>query len=69
MPVEVGRHRKHGDNDVFIRESEAFHVRVREGYHYLAAAEPARWLVLDGSRPAEEVAAKVWDQVRPRVSL
>lgn len=30
-----------------------FHQRVREGYLALAAAEPARWLVLDATQPIE----------------
>ncbi|HEY7270332.1 MAG TPA: dTMP kinase, partial [Dehalococcoidia bacterium] len=41
VPVEVGRKRKHGDDDVFYRESEGFHSRVREGYRFLAASEPS----------------------------
>ena len=37
----------------------AFHARVREGYLAMAAAEPERWVVLDGSGGIEEVAADV----------
>jgi len=33
----------------------AFHCRVREGYHKLAAAEPQRWRVVDASQPPEMV--------------
>ncbi len=32
-------------------ESLAFHERVRAGYHTLVAADPARWEVVDASRP------------------
>ncbi len=63
VPVDVGRLRKHGDDDVFFREGDAFHIRVREGYHYLAAREPERWLVLDGTKPPEEIAAAIWQRV------
>lgn len=37
----------------------AFHTRVREGYLEMAAADPDRWVVLDGSGGIEEVAAAV----------
>lgn len=32
-----------------------FHRRVRQGYLELAAAEPQRWVVVDASRPWDEV--------------
>ncbi len=38
-------------------ESLAFHERVRYAFLDLAAADPKRYLVLDASRPAEEIAA------------
>jgi len=36
-----------------------FHRRVAEGYRTLAAADPARWCVVDGSGTVAEVAARV----------
>lgn len=36
-----------------------FHRRVNEGYRVLAAADPARWIVLDGSGTEEDVAVLV----------
>ncbi len=45
----------------------AFHRRVREAYHALAAAEPARFLVLDATRPQPEVAEAIWHEVRRRL--
>ncbi|MGD8485780.1 MAG: dTMP kinase [Chloroflexota bacterium] len=41
------------------RHDLAFHARVREGYLEMAAADPARWVVLDGSGAIDEVAAEV----------
>ncbi|MGY0007183.1 dTMP kinase [Micromonospora sp. I033] len=40
-------------------ESLAFHERVRYAFLDLAAADPKRYLVLDASRPVEEIAAAV----------
>ncbi|WP_157743346.1 dTMP kinase [Micromonospora coriariae] len=40
-------------------ESIAFHERVRYAFLDLAAADPKRYLVLDGSRPAEEITRQV----------
>lgn len=36
-----------------------FHRRVRAGYLSLAAAEPERWVVIEGERPIDEVTAEV----------
>ena len=45
----------------------AFHERVEAGLPALAAADPARWVVVDGDAPVEDVAARVWDVVSPRL--
>jgi dTMP kinase len=42
--------------DRLEREDDAFHARVRAGYLELARADAARFVVLDGSRPPEDVA-------------
>jgi dTMP kinase len=49
------------------REPEAFHARVRARYLELAAAEPARFVVLDGALPPERLEAQVWAAVEPRL--
>jgi dTMP kinase len=41
----------------------AFHARVRRGFLDRAAAEPARFLTLDGTRPLAEVAAAILEHV------
>jgi dTMP kinase len=58
-------HRREGDIglDRLEREELAFHERVRQGFLDLAAAEPGRYLVLDASLPATELA----EQIRPAV--
>jgi len=46
--------------------SGGFHDRVAQGYRALAAADPARWVVVDGTGPAGEVEAVVWKSVTAR---
>ncbi|MEX1296664.1 MAG: dTMP kinase [Candidatus Limnocylindrales bacterium] len=54
-----------GDADELTRwEDEsrfdlAFHTRVREGYLEMAATDPERWVVIDGSAAVDAVAAEV----------
>lgn len=45
---------------------DGFHSRVAQGYRALAAADSARWVVVDGSAPADEVEAVVWKSVTAR---
>lgn len=54
--------------DRIEREELSFHRRVREGYLKLAAAEPERFLVLDGSLPIATLEERVWDQVKPKLA-
>lgn len=51
VPIEVGLRRKRRDawNRFENAEDVAFHGRVRDGYHALAAAEPERYRIVDGS--------------------
>jgi len=55
--------RKGRSRDRFEHESAAFHERVRNGYLALAQAEPARWLVLDASKPPATTAQAIWSRV------
>jgi dTMP kinase len=41
-----------------------FHRRVRDAYRQLAADEPARVKLIDGSQTREAVAEQVWDTVK-----
>ncbi len=51
--------RRIGQPDRIEREGEDFQVSVGEAYHGLVARFPDRVELLDGSRPAEEIAAAV----------
>lgn len=60
------RARLDADDKPFDRleaERSDFHDRVREAYLRMAAAEPARFLVLDASQPVEAIAAAVRERV------
>jgi dTMP kinase len=48
-------------------EALPFHERVRSGYLALAAAEPARWVVLDATLPHDELARAIWEAVATRL--
>ena len=50
------------------RHDLAFHQRVRAGYLEMAAADPTRWVVVDGSGSVEEVRALVRAVVTERLT-
>lgn len=67
VPVEMGLARK-GVEDVPDRigqEGAEFHERVRQGYLALAAEEPQRFLVVDGTLPPEEITRTIWRRLEP----
>lgn len=57
IPVEVGLARKQDDEQTRFEAAfdVAYHRRVREGFLTLAAAEPARWVVIDATAPVKMV--------------
>lgn len=65
LPVDIGRERARGRDsqpggngpDRIESEHDAFFERVRSAYRSRAAADPARFRVIDASRPAADVAA------------
>lgn len=63
----VARHRRGGRaaEDRLEAEHDEFHERVRAAFLALAAASPDRFLVIDGGRPADEVAAVIRAAVEP----
>jgi dTMP kinase len=48
-------------------QSLEFHRRVRDAYHTLAAQEPNRIRMVDGSADVETVARQIWEIVSPHV--
>jgi dTMP kinase len=53
-----------GTADRLEQAGRAFHTRVRCGYLDQASRNPHRYLVLDATRPADELAADIAERVR-----
>ncbi len=70
LDVSRGLSRRRDEGEEMNRldlEAVSFHERVRGGYHVLAAAEPARWVILDADQPVASVAADVRSTVLNRL--
>ncbi len=69
-PSEVLERRMRGRQlDRFEQEDPGFHQRVRDGFRTMAAAEPDRWVVIDGSLDIEGVAIAIRRAVLDRMGL
>ncbi|MGH9116936.1 MAG: dTMP kinase [Acidimicrobiales bacterium] len=68
VPADVAATRFGGDRDRLEAAGHDFHQRVAEGYAELAAAEPDRWIVVDGAAGVDVVAARVRDAVDRRLA-
>ena len=53
------------ERDRIEGESLDFHLRVREGYLRMAAADPPHYLVLDARADRDEIAGRVRDRLTP----
>lgn len=49
-------------------EEIAFHQRVRDGYHQMAASDPQRWVIIDAGRSAVEVHSELRSVLLQRLS-
>jgi dTMP kinase len=69
---QVGLRRRQSDQGAEWNRLDAlgleFHRRVHTGYQALIAAEPERWVVIDGDRPVEVVQAEVREVVTARLA-
>lgn len=63
MDPALALQRKGSSRDRFEHEAVEFHYRVRRGYLEMSRLEPARWLVLDASRPRDIIAREIWSRV------
>jgi dTMP kinase len=64
LPPTAGLGRRARSADRLEAEPTEFHERVRAGFLALAQAEPERYLVLDASRPADELSHEIQDRLR-----
>jgi len=72
VPVEVGLARaasRGGAEARYEGFDPAFHERLRQAYLAIAAAEPARCVVIDGTKSPTEVAAAIMRIVEGRFAL
>ncbi|WP_373315332.1 dTMP kinase [Asanoa ishikariensis] len=63
--VGLSRAAARGAHDRLETEALPFHERVRYAFLDLAAGDPRRYLVLDATRPADEIALSVFERVTP----
>jgi dTMP kinase len=64
LPPTAGLGRRARSADRLEAEPTEFHERVRAGFLALAQAEPERYLMLDASRPADELSHEIQDRLR-----
>lgn len=67
--LERVRARNGGPGDRMDEQKLEFHQRVREAYLDLARQNPERIRIVDGNGSIAEVAARVWEVVRPVVGV
>jgi dTMP kinase len=56
-----------GREDRYERMDIEFHRRLRDGFHAIAAAEPARCAIVDAAAPIGEVQRRIRDIVGQRL--
>lgn len=59
VPADAAVARLGRDLDRMEQAGTDFHLRVTDGYRALAAADPGRWVVVDGTGAVDAVAARV----------
>lgn len=72
LPPEIGlarvQARSEGQLDRMEQEAIEFFEAVRQGYLNLAASEPDRFVVLDGSRSIESLKTAIWGTIQRKLS-
>jgi dTMP kinase len=76
LPVSESSRRASGrdrgpaaDGRRFEQAPASFHMRVLGGFRALAAAEPGRWLVVDGGKPMDRISGEIWSRVASLLGL
>jgi dTMP kinase len=55
--------------DRMEQQPAEFYERVREGYRELAAYEPKRIVLINGSRDPDEIETAIWEKLCSRFSI
>jgi dTMP kinase len=63
----AGQRRGAAGADRFEAEDLAYHEKLRDGFLTLAANEPERCVLIDATRPKEEVAEQIWRVVAKKL--
>ena len=65
VPPDVGLQRRAAErsHDRMEQKGAEYHSRVREWFLSLARRDPERVIVVDGTRPLDDVAVAVWEHV------
>ena len=53
--------------DRFEREGADFFARIADGFAEMAAADPDRWILIDGTLPKDDVQAAIHAAIAPRL--
>ncbi len=72
LPVEEGlarAARRSGHEDRYERMDVEFHKRLRDGFHAIAAAEPARCVLIDAAAAIDEVHRRIVEIVGGRLGV
>jgi dTMP kinase len=67
--AQLSRRMRRRELDRFEREDAEFHARVLDAFRTMAAADPLRWVRLDGDRQPNEVAHDVRAAVSARLGI
>ncbi|HNY94095.1 MAG TPA: dTMP kinase [Flexilinea sp.] len=70
IPAEKGLRRRINNQEEWNRMDDyqlAFHERVRNGYHQLAAADPQRWEMIDADQSEEAVENEIMQRLARRL--
>jgi dTMP kinase len=69
VPPDVAAQRLARPLDRLESTGRAFHERVRAGFRTMAENDPGRWVVLDGDREVDALAATIDSVTRQRLQL
>lgn len=69
VPEAVAEARLGADRDRMEGVGDGFHQRVAAGFRALAAADPDRWLIVEGTGTVDQVADRVWAATADRVGV